>query len=174
MWIRLKTNKLLVHPRLQVVEDDVRIPSGEIIQYLRYKNTTDGVCIICVRNDKVLVQQEYSYPPNQVLFQFPGGAIEKGETADAAARRELLEESGYVVSSLKELGFFYTNNRRSDSKMYVYLAADGDTSSTTNQDKEEDIASKWIPIYKLQEMIATGKVTNFSLLASWALFQAQK
>lgn len=173
MWTRTKTRKLFTHPRLQIVEDDVKLPSGEMIQYLRFENTTDGVCIICVKGGKVLVQQEYSYPPDAILYQFPGGAIEKGEKPIEAARREVFEESGFKTSNLKDLGFFYLNNRRDKAKMYVFLATEGEEMTETYQDKEESITSEWMPVGTLQEMIAQGKMTNFSLLASWALYRAK-
>lgn len=173
MWQRIKTHTLLRHPRLQVFEDDIKLPTGEIIQYLRFAST-NGVCIICIQGDEVLVQQEYSYPPDAILYQFPGGAIEIDETPEQAAEREVLEESGYKADSLTQLGFFYTNNRRDSAKMFVFLAENGTSGLKTNQDKEEEITSEWIKISDLQHMITEGGITNFSMLASWALFQNRK
>lgn len=171
MWQRLKTTVLFQHPRMQILEDDVKLPNGEIIQYLKFGGTTNGVCIICVRGDEVLVQQEYSYPPDALLYQFPGGAIEANEEPEAAAKREVLEESGFEADSVTSLGFFYINNRRDSAKMFVYLAEDGTAGRDTNQDLEENITSQWIKIPQLQKMIAEGEIHNFSILASWALYQ---
>lgn len=171
MWNRLKSQTLLDHSRLQVHEDDVQLPSGQIIQYLRFTGRHDGVNIICVKDNQVLVQQEYSHPINATLYQFPGGAIEGDETPEQAAHRELLEESGVKTGLLTKLGFFYLNNRREASRMFVFLATDCQDGFQTQQELEEDITSTWIPIAQFQRMITRGEITTFSMLASWTLFR---
>jgi 8-oxo-dGTP pyrophosphatase MutT (NUDIX family) len=107
----------------------------------------------------------------EVLFQFPGGKIEANETPREAAVRELREESGYAFSECEDLGWYYPNNRRSDAKMHVVLAKDPTPTEKAGGDMEEAIESFWIPLGKLREMIAGGEITNFSVLAAWALLE---
>lgn len=171
MWKRLKTHTLLDHSRLKVVEDDIRLPNGKVIQYLRFESSNDSVCVVCIKDGTVLVQQEYSYPLNTTLYQFPGGAIEPGESPRVAARRELREESGVQAAMLTSLGFFYRNNRREKGRMHVFLADVGRDDLETEPDPEEFITSQWLPIPRFECKIAEGEITNFSMLAAWALYQ---
>jgi ADP-ribose pyrophosphatase len=171
MWQRLKTSVLLDHPRLKVLEDDVRLPNGEVIQYLRFADSNDSVCLVCIKDGKVLIQQEYSYPPAAMLYQFPGGAIEPGETPQTAAKRELLEESGVKARRLTRLGFFYRNNRRESGRMHVFLADDSTEGLETKPDAEEFIKSGWLALPQFKRMISDGKITNFSMLAAWTLYE---
>ena len=122
MWKKISSKIVFKHPRLSLIEDIVELPSGDLVPYLKFDKKNDSATVICTRNNKVLLQKEYSYPPNEVLYQFPGGKIEEGESAEIAATRELAEEAGIAAKTLKLLGCLYVYNRRSDAKMYVYLA----------------------------------------------------
>jgi len=174
IWKTISSKVLLKHPRLTVIEDTVELPDGTQVPYLKYGALTDSVTIICVMGDKVLLQQEYSYPPNQVLYQFPGGKVDKNELPEDAAMRELVEESGVESASWQELGWYFPNNRRSDAKMFVYLADKIQTTSRVGGDHEEDIISTWFSVSEVETMISNGTIRNFTLLAAWSLYRSQK
>ena len=61
-----------------LAEDEVELPDGKRSLYLRqvYQGK-GGVIIICQNGGKVLIQREYSYPVDDILYQFPGGKIEE-------------------------------------------------------------------------------------------------
>ncbi len=122
MWKQLRQKEIFKHPRITLLEDEVLLPDGSITNYLTFANTNDSITIICQKDDQILLSKEYSYPTGEVLYQFAGGKIEQGEDPAKAARRELQEETGYKATKLVQLGWYYTNNRRSNSKMYVFLA----------------------------------------------------
>ena len=170
-WKRLDSKVLLNHPRITVVEDLVELPGGQVTSYVRLPSSGDAVTVLCLKDDQILLQREYSYPVGEVLLQFPGGKIERGETPEEAAGRELKEESGFAFSRCESLGWYYISNRRSDAKMYVILAKEITPAQKTGGDAEEDIESFWLPVGKLRYMIAGGEITNFSVLAAWALLE---
>lgn len=170
-WKRLDSRVLLDHPRITVVEDTVQLSGGQITSYVRFVHPSDAATIICLRDNQILLQREYSYAVGEYLLQFPGGKIEENETPEEAAVRELKEESGFAFSRCEHLGWYYNSNRRSDSKMYVVLAKDVTPTEKTGGDLEEEIDSFWIPIGKLKEMISEGKITNITVLAAWALLE---
>jgi ADP-ribose pyrophosphatase len=170
MWQRRSSRMLLNHPRLQVIEDQVQLPDGVVVPYLRYKGG-DGVTIVCRKDNQILVQREYSYPVNEILLQFPGGKINKNESPLAAAKRELIEESGLEAGTVDLLGWYYPNNRRTNAKMYVIVANTTKEVQKIGGDHEEAIESFWLPIAGLKRMIGNGDITNYSILAAWALFE---
>jgi 8-oxo-dGTP diphosphatase len=61
--------------------------------------------IVVVRRGAVLMV-ERGQPPFQGLWSFPGGRAEPGESAEATARRELMEETGLMVGAVIRLGAF--------------------------------------------------------------------
>src|SRR5688572_6671095 len=117
-WKTLSSKELLNHPRMQVVEDEVELPDGSITSYIRMAPGAMGSATVIAINDadEILLQREYSYPPDEVMWQLPGGGIEAGEDAIAAASRELAEESGYAGTDVEIIGSYYMNNRRSEAR----------------------------------------------------------
>lgn len=171
MWKKISSKTLLNHPRLKVLEDIVELPGGDRVPYILFGSPKPSVTTICIKNNSILLSREYSYPPNQTLRQSPGGGIETNETPTQAAKRELAEEAGLQPGRLESLGWFYTNNRRSDHKMHVFVAFDCVEIEKQAGDREEDIESEWVSIKKFEAMIKEQKIVNYSLLAAWTLFR---
>ncbi len=172
-WKTVGSKVVLDHPRLQLIEDDIILPDGTKTKYLKFAKK-EAVTAICIKDGKVLLQKELSYPTGRELLQFPGGAIESGEDPKTAIKRELVEEAGLAANKLTRLGWFYVDNRRSASKLYVYLAEELAEVSKAGGDLEEDISDHWLEIYKVEELIRTNEIVNYSVLAAWSFFRSAK
>lgn len=166
-WNKIDSKEVFNHPRMRLMEDTVELPNGKTTQYIRlapYKNHAVAIIAVNERNE-LLVQKEYSYPPDVVMWQLPGGSIEDSENVITAANRELSEESGLVAASSEEIGYFYVNSRRSNEKQYVVLCTE--LSVRAGQpDEEEFIETHWKSLPEIRQMIATGQCNNINLLAA--------
>lgn len=174
-WKKVSEKLVLSHPRLKAYVDTAKLPSGHIVDdYLRFIIPTAASVIAVNDNGKILVQKEYSYPPNKWLYQFPGGAVEPNEDPADGARRELNEEAGITAKHLQPIGSFYQNNRRSNSKFYIYVGTDLEDISSKKlpSDTEEVFETYWFTKAEIDYMIAQGEISTQSFLASWALFKA--
>lgn len=153
----------------------MELPNGKKTDYLKFKD--DGACaatVICRREDgKILVQKEYSHPPRQRLFQFPGGLIPAEEKIEVGANRELMEEAGLKANKLELIGSYLPNNRRSSMKFYIYIGTKPEEASLEGDD-EEDIESFWFSESEIDGMIKKGKIINVHLLAAWAYYKLKK
>lgn len=172
-WKFISRKPLLDHPRMTIVEDTVELPDGRQVTYLRQAPDSNYGVGILAFNDKgeLLLQREYSYPPDEVMYQNPGGGAQAGEEIIEAANRELSEESGYTASDCRVLGYFYVNNRRSNRKQYVVLCRKLQQHKLP-QDAEEFIENEWVTLDRLNELIRSGKITNMNLLAALQLYYA--
>src|SRR5882724_5746684 len=96
-WKKIASKRVLNHKLLKVNEDTIILPSGKRTKYILDAPSRLSSVIVIAFNDKqeVLLQREYSYPPDLVMWQLTGGSMKQGETVEDAARRELAEESGY-------------------------------------------------------------------------------
>lgn len=175
MWKTISSKEVFNHPRLSLMEDEVILPNGVKTNYLKYKD--DGRCsvtIVAKRDDgKILLQTEYSYPPNQKLFQFPGGLVPHNEKPEVGANRELMEEADLMSNNLELLGSYLVNNRRSATKMFVYLATDLQEKSLEG-DQEEDIKSFWFSEAEITKMIKNEEISNCHVLTAWCLYKIKK
>lgn len=171
-WRKISSGRILDHPRMQLVEDKVELPSGKKIQYLRQEyHDRGGVIVICRKNGKVLVQREYSYPVDEILWQFTGGKIEAGETPEQAATRESAEESGIKADGARCVGWFYPDNRRTNAKLFVVECKYLEESDKFTPDDTEFIESSWFEVGQIEQMIKRGEVHNYAMLAAWSIFR---
>lgn len=156
---------------MHIVEDSVELPTGKITTYIREAPLSHNSVTTIVINDKdeILIQREYSYPSNEIMYQLPGGKIELGEDIIAAANRELSEESGYITTDCTILGSFYVNNRRSNAKQYVVLCKDIEIKNL-QEDDEEFIESQWVTYTTIKDLVKDGKIVNMNMLAALQLF----
>ena len=173
-WRKISSRHILDHPRMQLVEDEVELPSGKKIQYLRQEYSgRGGVIVICRKGDKILVQREYSYPVDEILWQFPGGKIETDETPEQAATRELAEESGIKAENAKCIGWFYPDNRRTNARLFVVECDYVTDDEKARPDDTEFIESEWIENGQISQMIRRGEVRNYAMLAAWGMLQSR-
>ncbi len=103
--------------------------------------------VVCLRGTEVLLI-ERGWPPHQGLLALPGGHVDAGETARAAAARELLEETGVNVSpdDLALVGV-YDRPDRDPRGRYVsvaYLAVV--PADTTARAGDDAAAVRWVPL----------------------------
>ncbi len=169
-WQKLSSKKLFSHPRIELYEDTVKLPSGLETQYIHFGNTGDSAMIIARNHEgKILLQKEYSYPPDEVLYQFPGGSVNADEAPELGAKREFAEEAG-LAGKLKPLGWYYSNNRRSPQRQFVFLATDL-RPVTAEKDAEESFEDYWLTETEVEELIRSNEIRNITALSGWTLYK---
>lgn len=175
MWKIISSKEIFSHHRLSLIEDEIVLPNGVKTTYLKYKDDSScAATIIAKRGDgKILLQLEYSHPQEKRLFYFPGGGVPHHEKPEVGANRELMEETDLMANNLELLGSYLVNNRRSNLKMFVYLATDLEEKSLAG-DQEEDIEIFWFSEDEITEMIRNNEIANSSILSAWCLYQAKK
>lgn len=170
-WTTVSRTTVFSHPRLTLVEDQVRLPTGATISYVRLPpGAGDGVTIVALDDaERVLVQREYSYPPNEIMWQLPGGAVEPDEDVFAAAERELREESGVSADVVERVGSFYMHNRRSDARMHV-VQCTGLHLGEPEPEDAEFIENHWFTVIEVHDLVSNGEIVNATMLAALNLW----
>lgn len=102
---KILEEKVYRHSPYRAINDRVyEMPDGRIQTYSLKKEGT-CVCVLAVTEaGNIVLARQYRPGPDEILDELPGGGIDRGESAMDAARRELLEETGYEAGEMISLG----------------------------------------------------------------------
>jgi ADP-ribose pyrophosphatase len=140
-------------------EDTVELADGrsalrEIVQHV------DVVAIVALDADgSVLLVRQYRLPASDILLEVPAGGIDKGESVEDAAQRELQEETGYRAERLQRIGGFFVSPGYCTEFIHVFLAT-GLTESPLAGDDDEDIVVERMPLSEAIRLIDSGEIKD--------------
>ena len=139
-WKTLARQKVLDHPPFLTVEmHSVELPDGRVIRDWAWLITPDFVNVLAVTSDgQFLVFRQTKYALSGETLAVVGGFLETGETPEAAARRELLEETGYAAPELISLGSYVVDPNRGVARAHFFLAKGVIRTGTRNTDELEE------------------------------------
>ena len=165
-WKVLETSYF--RPRFRI--DKVELSNGNLLDATIIEFRSWANVVALTKNGEVVLVKQYRHGVREVLLEFPGGVIEDDEGPIEGARRELLEETGYIASDLIDLGRIYPNPALQTNTQYCFLALDVKKASEQNLDVREDIEIELMPFEDLIELAKTCQFPHALDIA--VLFQA--
>lgn len=150
---------------LQVEDRTVETPDGQVIEHWAWVHIPDYVNVLAETSEgKYLVFRQGKYGLDGESLAPVGGYIEPGEEPLAAAKRELLEETGYEAAEWISLGEYLVDPNRGVSRGYLYLARCASQVAEPNADDLEEQHLLLLDREVLEEALRSGQ---FKVLA-WA------
>lgn len=137
----------------EVLTPNNNVATREIVKHL------GGVCILGIIDNKVIMEKQYRYAYDEILYELPAGKLEQGEQPIEAAKREFEEETGYKVNNIIEYGKMYPTCGYSNEIIYLFLA-EGLSKSKRNLDEDEIIDLEYIEIEEVVKMIKNGIIKD--------------
>lgn len=125
-WRVLGTKDIFTaRPWLKLFVETVEVPDGRIIDDYYQLEMPDFTTIFAETPDKrVLIIRQYKHGLRRTSLTLPGGQLEPHETPLEAARRELLEETGYKAAHWTPLGSFMVNGNLGCGRGHFFRATD--------------------------------------------------
>lgn len=144
-------------PWMQVWKETVRLPDGREIDDFFTVAQPDHVMVFAItRDDRVICLWHYKHGSRDVNLSFPAGYLADGEDPLNTARRELLEETGYVADEWRELGSFTVDGNRGNGRAHYFLARGATKVTEPDSGDLEEIRLELVPFSEVKEKLAIG------------------
>lgn len=160
MWKTLTSEKLIDTDYVSVNKDKVQPPDGAVIEDFYMVTIADAAMIAAVTADgKILLKKEFRYPCGEEVIECPAGMFEKNETDPlAVAKRELLEETGYISEKWTYLGSTIDNPSKLTNRMHLFLAENCLKVSGQYLDENEHVSVLVVPLQTAVDMVMDGRI----------------
>ncbi len=153
--VRKATRVALSHPLIEVrehtLEDDRRIVTLGLLDW--------AVVLAEDAEEQLVLVHQYRHGVEATTLELPGGVIDPGESPVEAARRELLEETGYEVDTLEPFGEVHPNPALHGNKAF-YFRATGARRVKEPEGGHEDTRVALLPVSEARVAIDDGRVTH--------------
>ena len=153
-----------------VASDRVRLPNGRetVLDVVRHG---PSVTLIPMPDPAhVVLVRQYRYSIDRWIWELPAGALEPGEDAETAARRECREETGYDAGRVERVGAFYPTPGFCD-EVLVFLRLTGLTAlpSPVGRDADEVLEPRVLPLEAARRLAVAGGVSDMKTVLGLSL-----
>lgn len=148
--------------------DEVLCPNGhkskrEVVRHCQ------ASCIIAKVGDKFILEEQYRYPYDEIILEFPAGKLDPGEDPLEAAKRELEEETGYRAEKMEFLGDIYPSVAYTDEVISLYLA-EGLEKGERHLDENEAINLHLYTLEEIKAMVKGGRIKDAKTICGLAYY----
>lgn len=171
-WKTLDSEYLIRRPWLTARRDKVQLPSGTVHPEYYILEYPSWVNVIAITADgRFLMVEQYRHGLQEVFTELVAGVMEDGEEPLEAAKRELMEETGYGNGEWKLLTVLSQNPSTTTNLTYCFLATGVEQLSTQHLDATEDIEVRLLSEDEVKSMLLNDELKQALMAAPlWKYF----
>ena len=144
----------------RVTEDRASDPkTGFKIKRSVVRHAGSAVMMAVDDRRRILLVRQYRLPAGRYMWELPAGRLDPGEKPLQAAKRELIEETGYRARRWTKLASFFISPGYVNERMTIYLA-EGLIAGVATPMEDERIETRWFTPRELKSWIRSGKIRD--------------
>ncbi len=153
--------------------DTVRFPDGSTgeLEMIRHSGASAVVPVFPgdAADPEVLLIRQFRHAADGAIWEVPAGRLDPGESPEACARRELVEEAGFRAGRLDRLTTIFTTPGFTDERIHLFVARDL-APDRHRREADEFIETHRLPLSRALEMIRAGEISDGKTIVSLLLF----
>lgn len=167
---RLARTTVYESPWVNLYLDTVSFPNGRVIEKFHLLDYPNPAVMVVVENTigQVLFVRICRYTTGQTNWEIPAGGVEPGEDPLTAARREVLEETGYSLRSLRLVHSYYPQNGIGNKVFHVLFGTAGERQQTLDDGEVSGVC--WFSRAAVEQKLDQGEITDGGSLVALLLW----
>jgi ADP-ribose pyrophosphatase len=158
-WLTLATELLHQTPIFSLKRVRRRHPTDHREADFFQIDSPEWVNILAITADQQLVLvRQYRHGVDELTLEIPGGCVDPGELPLSAAKRELLEETGYTSERWEQIGYITANPAFMTNGCTTFIAHDAKQVAAQDFDEHEELELVLRPVDELHEMVHRGEI----------------
>ncbi len=172
-WKLLHSEYIAREPWFTARRDEVQLPNGNIIPTYYVLEYPAWVCVIALtREGKMIMERQYRHGLGRVSYEICAGVVDAEDQSPlAAAKRELLEETGFGNGHWESYMIVSANPGTHNNLTYCFLATDVEKVEERHLEPTEDIAVELLLPEQVKHMLSENKIVQATQAAAlWKYF----
>ena len=154
-----------------MVSENITLANGTTLDIAIIRHPGASAIIPLLDKDTMIVLTQYRHAIGEYIWEIPAGTFNRNESAFECAKRELMEETGYVANEWHPLGFIFPLPGYSDERIHIFLARDL-ILTDQNLHRDEMLDVHKVKINDVLQMISQGKIQDSKTISG--IFMAIK
>ncbi|MHA1993643.1 MAG: NUDIX hydrolase [Candidatus Hodarchaeales archaeon] len=168
---RIRTVSTVHAKSFSVNLDEVKLSSGRITERIRVIHPDASAIIPILDDGRILLVKQYRYSIREETLEIPAGKIDKGETAEECAKRELTEETGYTAAKLEFLLTYVPAIGYSNEKLHFFKGTDLRKHPNFNPSSDEISKLEYLTLKEINQKIHSGEIQDGKTILATALLK---
>lgn len=169
----LSSTEITKTPIFRVTLDRAIDPDGFEIKRAIVQHGGSAVIMPVDDRGRILLVKQYRLAARRYMWEIPAGRVDEGETPLKAAKRELIEETGYRAKSWVKIADFFPSPGFLAEKMSIYLAT-GLTAGQSTPMEDERIEARWFTPREVHELIKSGKIMDAKTMIGYCRYREKR
>lgn len=166
-WRTLGAREVFRSRWIGIRQETVETHEGRVTDDYYIVEARDVAIVFALTAERrVVLVRQYKHGVREITVELPGGGIAAGEALEAAARRELLEETGYAAAEFRLVATHQRNTTNSAARDWVFLALGAAPAGPARPDEHEQVEVRLAGLGELRRMVRAGEIGDLGTVAA--------